>query len=311
MRERVILETGDERRNVVHKAVEALGDDFFERCRTANEILLKVNLVHHEYQLASTHVDAVRGVLDAIRPVCQTRVFVGDASYHGTPAAFRNFGYDRLREEYEQVELVDLNDDGFVDGYTVRADGSPNPIRRSKLATTADLKISLAPMKIDRDVGVSLALENWAMGTWLVPPRISAAGRVWARWPWLHGEGAWAHHRTIMELYRQKPCDYAVVDGMMAMEGDGPARGTAVSMGLVVAGEDTVAVDAVSTALMGIDAMDIGYLAMCDQEGLGVADLGKIDVPPMLMHELRRSFAQPAQFEHNLRAWKEGVPQNV
>lgn len=301
----VALETGDRRREVVVKAVEALGDDFVVRCKEAATILVKVNLVHHELQLASTHIDAVRGLLDVIRIHSAAKVYVGDASYHGTVAAFKNFGYDKLPAEYDHLELVDLNDDDYVDGYCIRKDGSKNPaVRRSKIAATADLKISLTPMKVHRDVGVTLSVKNWAIGTWVVPPRISATGRVWARWPWLHEEGPWAHHRTIMELYRQLPCDIGIVDGMMAMEGEGPSGGKAVEMGVVLAGFDAVAVDAVATTLMGIDPGDIGYLAMCAEEGLGSIDLTHIDVPPMQMHTLTREFERPPRFDAIIEAWR-------
>ena len=300
----VVLETGEDRRKMVRAAMEGLGDELFSRCRAAQSILLKVNLVHHENQLASTHVDAVRGALDAIRAISSVKVFVGDASYFGTKAAFRHFGYERLLEEYEHTELVDLNDDDFVAGYSISRDGSHNAIRRSKLAHEVDLRVSLAPMKTHREVGVTLTVKNWTVGTWLVPPRISASGRVWARWPWLHEVGPRAEHQTIMELYRQLPCDIGVIDGVLAMEGDGPTRGTAIEMGVVLAGIDAVAVDATATTLMGIDPGDIGYLAMCAEEGLGVIDLANVNVPPMLMTELRREFVRPARFEEITRAWR-------
>lgn len=300
----VNLETGNNRRELVALAIDALGDDFIVGCKSANTILIKVNLVHHENQLASTHVDAVRGIIDRIRVHSRAKVFVGDASYHGTKAAFRNFGYDQLVSDYDNIELVDLNDDDFVEGYSIKSDGSRNTIRRSKLVTEVDLKISLAPMKMHRDTGVSLTVKNWTIGTWIVPSRVSASGRVWARWPWLHEEGARAHNLSIMELYRQLPCDFAIIDGIQAMEGDGPTRGTMVPMGIVLSGPDAIAVDAVACSLMGVDPSDIGYLFMCDQEGLGSIDLTHINVPPMQMHNLTRSFARPSDFENVIVAWK-------
>ncbi|MFH1711894.1 MAG: DUF362 domain-containing protein [Patescibacteria group bacterium] len=305
---KVVLETGDNRRQTVNRAIEALGDDFFDRCREAKTVFIKVNFFHHEYQLASTHVDAVRGVVDAIRAFSQAKIYVGDAGYRGTKAAFRNFGYERLLDSYFDIELVDLNDDDFVEGYSLKADGSKNSIRRSKLAVEADLKISLTPMKLHSDIAVSLSVDNWTVGTWIVPSRISATGKVWARWPWLNEEGPWAHHASIMELYRQVPCDVAVVDGIMAMEGDGPTHGTAVPLGVVVAGMDAVAVDAVSSTLMGVEPTDIGHLALCAQEDLGAIALTNIDVPPMVMHEKMKQFERPLHFEEKLRAWRTAAP---
>lgn len=301
----VILETGEERRKVISKAIEGLGDNFHDRCRDADQIIIKVNLVHHENQLASTHVDAVRGVLDQIRFKSQTPVIIGDASYHGTKAAFKNFGYERLLEEYSDIDLVDLNDDEFTDGYSIKADGSRNTIRRSKIAIDSNFKISLSPMKMHRDTAMSGVVKNWAIGTWIVPPRISAVGRVWARWPWLHEEGAWAHHASIAELYRQVPCDLGIIDAMEAMEGDGPTKGDPVVMNAVIAGFDSVAVDCVAATLMGIDCSDIGYLSMCAEKGLGEIDMMRINVPPALVSELTRHFERPLYFDERLTAWRQ------
>jgi len=302
----VILETGEDRRQMVKNAVDRLGDDFIEKIKSTVTILIKPNLVHHEYQLASTHVDAVRGVLDAVRTHTRAKIYIGDASYHGTNAAFRHFGYTHLPNEYENVELVDLNDDAWVDGFSVKQDGSQNLIRRSKIAKEADVKIVLSPMKLHRDTSVSLGLKNWTIGTWVVPSRISATGRVWARWPWLHEEGAWAHHRSIVELWRQLPADVSIIDGVLAMEGDGPTNGSAVRMGLVLAGRDAIAVDAVASSLMGVDPSDVGHLAMAAEEGLGSIDLSRIDVPPMEMAYRSRQFVRPPMFEDRLLEWKEG-----
>lgn len=299
-----VVET-DNRRKGVREAVHALGDAFVDKVKTAKKILIKVNLVHHENQLASTHVDAVRGLLDEIRQLTRVDVCVGDASYHGTRAALRNFGYDRLVEEYEHTQLVDLNDDETVPGYTVRRDDSHNNMLRSKLAHDADLKISLTPMKTHRDVGVSMSVKNWTVGTWVVPPRNSAHGRVWARWPWLHEEGNKAHHASIAALYAQLPCDVAIVDGVTAMEGDGPTHGAPVAMHVVLAGMDAVAVDAVGATLMGFDPQDIGYLVYCSEQGLGVIDMAKIDAPPLQLDRLRRTFFRPLELAEKLTEWRE------
>lgn len=301
---KVILVQGQSRRKAVREAVHALGDSFVDQVKAARRIIIKVNLVHHELQLASTHVDAVRGLLDEIRAYSRVDVYVGDAGYHGTKAALANFGYDRLPEEYEHIKLVDLNDDETVIGHTVRGDGSLNEIRRSKLAAECDLRISLSSMKTHRDAGVTLSVKNWTLGTWVVPPRVGTHGRVWARWPWLHSEGLPALHESIAQLYEDLPCHVGIVDGTMAMEGDGPTRGTAVQMGVVLAGLDAVAVDTVAATLMGFDAQDIGYLVKCSQRGLGVSDMSKIDVPPLMIEELRRPFLRPPELAEKLTAWR-------
>ena len=296
----VKLHTGSERRLTVRKAVEDLGDDFITKCREAEEIFVHVNLIDSQYQLACTHVDAVRGLLDVIRTYSKTPVKIGDAAYRGSKAAFEHFGYERLLDEYHQVELVDLNEDDFVDGETVREDGSRNPIRRSKVAANAGFKISLAPLKVHKEVGMSASVYTWTTGTWIVPSRISATGRVWAHWPWLEEEGVKAHHESIAELYRQAPCDVAIVDGIMAMQGDGPVQGSAVEMGVVLAEFDAVAVDAVAATLIGFDPSEIGYLKACHESQLGSIDMSQINVPPMQMAELTKQLQRPFGLDRKL-----------
>jgi len=293
----IAIEQGEDRRDTIRQAVEQLGDEFIERCRNANQIFIKVNLVDHERYFACTHIDAVRGLIDVIRERSNTSILIGDAGYRGTKAAFSNFGYDHLGGEYSDITLVDLNDDEFVDGYTIKSDDSQNPIRRSKIATSPGFKISLSPMKTDAKTGASLTVQNWAIGTWIVPPRISASGQVWARWPWLDSEGEVAHHQSIAELFNQQKCHLGIVDGIMAMEGDGPVRGTRIDMGVVLAGFDPVAVDSAAATLMGIDPLGIGYLKACHEMGVGVADMTRINVPPMQMAQLRREFKRNIKSE--------------
>lgn len=300
----VCIETGEYRRKVIKNVVDQLGDVFIERCKKATLILVKVDLPHYENQLASTHVDAVRGVLDVIRMHTGAPVVVGDASYAGTKAAFRNFGYDRLPEEYGKVMLMDVNDDAVVDGTVTLEDGTAMTIRRSKLAFDADFTISLANMKTDRDIGVALTVNNWTVGTWVVPSRIGAAGMVWSRAPWLHEQGARAHHRALADLFAARRCDVAVVDGILGMEGDGPTRGTPVAMNIALAGFDAVAVDAVAATLMGIDPHAVGYLEFCAEQGLGVNEMSKIEFPPAVIAEFARPFQLPEYTKEHLLDWQ-------
>ncbi len=307
----VQLETGEERRELIRRVLDGLDDSFSSRLKEAKSIFLKVNLVDAERALASTHVDAVRGVLDAIRYHTQAPVFIGDASYVGTPFAFRQLGYEHLEHEYESVRLVDLNDDDFVEQTVVREDGSEVKIRRARMAIEADYKISLTPLKIHDSLGAALSITNWTIGTWLVPSRISASGRVWARWPWTDGEGSSTHHRMIAAMQKQFGFDLAVIDGFSAMEGCGPVEGDVVSMHLALAGTDAFAVDSVAATLIGIDPGDIGYLSLGSQDELGVTDLARIDVPPMLLSECTRVFRTPLGFLEKITAWKASVDKST
>lgn len=53
---------------------------------------------------------------------------------------------------------------------------------------------------------------------------------------------------------------FAVVDGITAMEGNGPLRGTPKATGVIVGGEDPLAIDVAAAALMGFDWRQIRLL---------------------------------------------------
>ncbi len=282
---------GELRRKAVADAVAALGEDFVARIKSANEILIKPDLGHHTLQLAATHADAVRGILDVIRPLTEVRIVIGDASHYGTGIALRNFGYDSLTKEYINVTLRDLQESEALE-HVAQGKNGPIMIRRAKEALTPDMKISLASLKTHRLYGACLSVANWIEGTWLVPPRIGLNGRVFARGPWLTAEGD-GMHALMAHIYDTHPADVAVIDGMLGMEGDGPVEGSALHVGVALAGMDPLAVDAVGATLMSIDPRALGYLDLLAKQGRGNVDVADMNIPLQLLLERTRMFQLP------------------
>jgi uncharacterized protein (DUF362 family) len=58
------------------------------------------------------------------------------------------------------------------------------------------------------------------------------------------------------------PRQFALVDGIVGMEGNGPIQGAPKHAGVLVAGRDPVAVDATCCRIMRIDPLKIGYLQL-------------------------------------------------
>lgn len=80
----------------------------------------------------------------------------------------------------------------------------------------------------------------------------------------------------------------SVVDGFIAMQGQGPDHGRRASLGVVIAGTDAVAVDAVAAAIMGFEPMEVPYLRQTQALGLGVATLASIAIVGDPIAEVRR-----------------------
>jgi uncharacterized protein (DUF362 family) len=71
---------------------------------------------------------------------------------------------------------------------------------------------------------------------------------------------------------------FAVMDGTVGLEGDGPKSGISKVVDLILASNDLVALDAVAAKVMGFDPKKIKHLQLCARKGIGSADLGKVDV---------------------------------
>ena len=106
-------------------------------------------------------------------------------------------------------------------------------------------------MKTHHWAGATLSMKN-LFGT--VPSGIYG-------WPKnvLHWAGI---DESIADLHAHFPRQFAIVDGIVGMEGNGPIQGTPKPVGVLVAGTDPVSVDATCCRIMKIDPFEIQYLRL-------------------------------------------------
>jgi uncharacterized protein (DUF362 family)/Pyruvate/2-oxoacid:ferredoxin oxidoreductase delta subunit len=83
----------------------------------------------------------------------------------------------------------------------------------------------------------------------------------------------------LADIYQEAKPALTVIDGIIAMEGDGPASsGKLRDLGLLFAGSDCVAIDSVIAIIMGLKPFDIISNKVAVNRGLGVADINSIEV---------------------------------
>lgn len=89
-------------------------------------------------------------------------------------------------------------------------------------------------------------------------------------------------HEVLVDLViMQKelhPGIFAVMDGTICGDGAGPRTMIPKIKNFVLASADSVAIDAVAAKMMGYNPMEIPYLQMCDDMGLGVANPENIEI---------------------------------
>ncbi|MCX5715204.1 MAG: DUF362 domain-containing protein [Candidatus Omnitrophica bacterium] len=85
--------------------------------------------------------------------------------------------------------------------------------------------------------------------------------------------------KIVVDIYEQKKPALSVVDGIVAMEGDGPGTsGSLRQLGLIISGQDGVAVDSVLAQLMGIRPQEVLTNKEAGARGLGECDLNNIEI---------------------------------
>jgi uncharacterized protein (DUF362 family) len=85
-----------------------------------------------------------------------------------------------------------------------------------------------------------------------------------------------------------------IVDGVLGIDGQGPMGcGDALSIGLVAAGEDCVAVDAVCSHIMGYASLEVDTTRIAHYDGLGTGNMEAITVLGEDLAHINISFSKP------------------
>jgi uncharacterized protein (DUF362 family) len=257
-------------------------------------VVLKPNLVeYHRDRVINTHPNVVAAVIELCQAEGAAEVIVAEG-----PGHWRNTEYlvtasgmgDVLR--HYRVPFVDLNHDDPVK--------TPNLGQLTKLEclyfaqtiANADVLISMPKLKTHHWAGVTLSLKN-LFGTL---PGICYG------WPKneLHWRGI---ENSIVDIALTRTPDLAVVDGIVAMEGDGPLNGTPLELGVLLMGNDPLAVDATCCRLMQLDPAKVGHLQLGARRKLGLLQSERIQLIGESIDTRCRPFATLSRFDflHNAR----------
>lgn len=262
----VSLVKGGGRRENVRRSLELIAGDITEAIG-ARQVVIKPNFVSASKQLASSHVDQMRGILDFFSGFYRGKIIIAEASSGDTLEAYRNFGYLALPEEYD-VELSDLNWGAFETVLLEDSEGRPLRVRaaRELLDGAGFYRVSAAKLKTHDVVVVTLSVINMAMGCVARPDKA------------LVHQGIRRTNLNIACLALRAWPDLAVIDGFTGMEGNGPTHGDPVNAGIALSGTDALAADRVACETMGVDFFKVGYLSHCAEAGLGASDMKGIEV---------------------------------
>jgi uncharacterized protein (DUF362 family) len=277
---KVALVHGENRRKNICEALVSLDAQIQESLRRKKYVLIKPNNVSTEIQLASTHVDAISGILDYLAPRFRGAVMIAESSAGDTLVGFDHLGYKPLEKEWKSrsLSLLDLNREGKYQTHTLLDyDLHIVPVRlAARLFDPDAFVICCAVMKTHNAAIASLSVKNMVLGA----PLHSVAGEsYWNDKRKYHAGIRQMHYNMLLTAEKMRPnWGVAIIDGFEGMEGNGPNSGTPVPSRVAVASTDFIAADRVALEVMGIDANWPGYLVYSGKVGLGQYDLSKIDV---------------------------------
>ena len=85
-------------------------------------------------------------------------------------------------------------------------------------------------------------------------------------------------HEMLIDVFRIRVPDMFLVDAVVGMEGNGPACPDVRDIGLILASDNAVALDAVMATMMGLEPGRLRFLQKAKEVGLGDYDLNSIEI---------------------------------
>ncbi|MDP2913052.1 MAG: DUF362 domain-containing protein [Candidatus Omnitrophota bacterium] len=224
------------------------------------KVLLKPNLLSARppEDAVDTHPEIVRAVARLVKGAGAVPV-IGDSPggyYRNIDSVFEKSGMKKMAAE-EGVELVRFTSSRFVDGI---------PIARRVF--DSDCVISIPKFKTHSITVITAAIKNmYGAVTGLHKAECHSKAPK---------EKDFA--KVVARIYSIAKPHLTVLDGIVAMEGNGPAAGVPRKMNFVMASSDGVAVDSCLARMVGLDALDIRVTKDAYDMGCGEADPEKIEI---------------------------------
>ena len=255
-------------------------------------VLLKPTLVGLDpLGVMNTHPAVISAARTSFLRLGAARVLVGDgpAMDRDTHAILESA---RLWEFTGKLgaDFCDLNLDDVEQVVLETRASKLKELYLPKTALGVDLLVSIPKLKTHHWAGVTLSLKNM-FG--IVP------GSCYG-WPKniLHWAGI---DRSILDINAAAGPDFAIVDGIVGMEGNGPIQGTPKAAGVLLFGDDPVAVDATACRIMGLLPEKVPYLARAGTM-LGHLDPRKIQQLGETVASVRTPFAVLPDFRRLVEA---------
>ncbi len=258
--------------NVIEKinhAVEILGG-WEKYVKPQDKVLLKVNLIgpKSSESAAVTHAEFVRAMVRILKSKNCT-VWIGDsaggaiAGVAPTTQSFKVAGYERVAAE-EGAIIKNFDREGVLS--VQPKSGCEELMHIARPMFDADVVINLPKLKTHSAQIFSGAVKN-VFGC--IPGLKKAKYHKMAPDPADFGQ-------IICDIHDATKIKLHIMDGILAMQGEGPTAGSVYRADKILVSEDPLALDAVAAKMVGIAVEDVPILETACKRNLGEGRLKNI-----------------------------------
>jgi len=253
---------------VIHAALEYLGG-IGAFVKKGQNVLLKPNMLsaRDPERGVTTHPAVLEAVISEVQTTGAT-VRVGDSpsgAIKGLHRYWENTGFLEVCKR-KNVELIN-----FEAGGSKPCKVGSHTYHIANAVFEADVVINLPKMKTHGFTLYTGAVKN-IFGT--------LPGFQKANFHKIFPHPAPFSQRLVEIFQCVKPV-LNIMDGITAMQGNGPATGDLLEAGLVLASKDGVALDAVAAGIMGFRKDEIDVIRLAGLQGIGQANLDDIEIAGM------------------------------
>lgn len=262
----------------VRETVTLFGDTLFQK---GQSILLKPNLLRaaSPAQCVTTHPVVLEAVCRVLRDMGVGRIDIGDSPSMGSlKYVARQAGYEDLQSRYD-VGIVP-----FTDPVPCEIQENVSYLKIAGSLKNYDRIVNLPKVKSHQQMTVTLGIKNLFGCV------------IGKRKPVLHcmvKNDKVKFGRMLVDIARQINPALTIVDGIQAMEGNGPISGTPYPLGLMTAGQDMTALEKVITEILRVPTSRAFVLEAARQRKYGAYDpqdislVGETDLKSLTAHDFQ------------------------
>jgi len=234
--------------------------------KAGDKVLLKPNLLRASIpeKCIVTHPIVIEAVCIALKEMGIGEIDIADSPAIGSPEhVARKAGYGNLAKRYG-VNLTSLK----------------RPMPMETLERIPHLKIAGSLKDYDRIINIPKVKSHCQMTLTLSTKNLFGVV-IGKRKPVLHclvQNDKLKFGRLVVEIAKQVSPDLTIVDGVTAMQGNGPINGTPYPLGILAAGTDMTAIDRVVADVLQAPVDRVYTLAAARQLNYGAYSLEDIEL---------------------------------